>query len=171
MIRDFVDGILTEGSEIRLERQRIDLVEFVAGVVADLAATQKVTWIHVEGERPTVVEADPRHLGRILENLLSNALKYSNAGSPIRLRIESRAGHAFLTVTDYGIGIAVDDLPRLFQRGFRTREGTRKSSGLGLGLYISRLLVEAHGGRIWAESAAGAGSTFFVELPVARVDD
>lgn len=169
MIRDFVDGILTEGSEIRLECQRLDLTEYVSATVADLATTQRINWIQVEGEESVIVEADPRHLGRILDNLLTNALKYSEPGSPIVLRVEPQANHALVSVSDRGIGIAPADLPRLFQRGFRTRDSLRQSSGLGLGLYISRLLVEAHGGRIGAESTLGQGSTFYVELPLASI--
>jgi signal transduction histidine kinase len=168
MIRDFVDGILTEGDEIRLEHQRLDLASYVATIVADLSAARGIDWIRFEGSDPAIVDADPRHLSRILDNLLTNALKYSEPGSQITFRVERWADQARVSITDRGIGISPDDLPRLFQRGFRGRDGIRKSPGLGLGLYISRFLVEAHGGRIWAESTLGAGSTFYVELPVAR---
>jgi signal transduction histidine kinase len=168
MMRDFVDSILTEGGGIRLERQRIDLRGFTARVVADLSKARGVDWIRLEpGDSPTV-DADPRHLARILDNLITNALKYSDAGAPIAVHVETRSSQALLSVSDRGIGIGPDDLPHLFQRGFRTRDGARKSPGLGLGLYVSRLLVEAHGGRIWAESVPGQGSTFFVELPLTR---
>jgi signal transduction histidine kinase len=168
MIRDFADSVLTEGSGIRLERQQIDLRGFVDRVVADLSKARGVDWIRLEpGEAPSV-DADPRHLARILDNLITNALKYSDPGSPIAVRIETRSSQAILSVSDRGIGVAPADLPHLFQQGFRAQDGARRSSGLGLGLYISRLLVEAHGGRIWAESTPGQGSTFFVELPLTR---
>jgi signal transduction histidine kinase len=167
-MRDFVDSILTERSGIRLERQRVDLSGFVARVVADLASSRGIDCIRLErGDSPTV-DADPRHLARILDNLITNALNYSDPGSPITVRLETRDGHALLSVADRGMGIGPDDLPQLFQRGFRARDGVRRSPGLGLGLYISRLLVEAHGGRIWADSALGQGSTFFVELPLTQ---
>jgi signal transduction histidine kinase len=168
MIRDFVEGILSEGNEIRLEQQRLDLDGYVAQLVSDVSAQRKIDWIRFEGKDPAIVVADPRHLSRILDNLLTNALKYSDPGAPITLRVETLGDHARISVTDRGIGIGPDDLPCVFQRGFRGREGARKSPGLGLGLYISRILVEAHGGRIWAESTLGTGSTFYVELPLAR---
>jgi len=79
-------------------------------------------------------------------------------------------GEALVSVADLGIGIAADELPRLFQRFYRTRE-TGSTEGLGLGLYITRKLVEAHGGRIWAESPGpGQGATFYFTLPVTRAN-
>jgi signal transduction histidine kinase len=168
MLRDFVDSILTEQSGIRLDRQRVDLRGLAARVVAELSSSRGIESIRLAPGDAPIVDADPRHLARILDNLLTNALKYSDPGSPILVQVESRSNHTLLSVADRGIGIGPDDLPYLFQRGFRARDGARRSPGLGLGLYISRLLVEAHGGRIWAESTPGHGSTFFVELPLTR---
>jgi two-component system phosphate regulon sensor histidine kinase PhoR len=111
--------------------------------------------------------ADPSRLERILTNLISNALKYSPPEAEVVVRAERVDSCLQVSVVDRGIGIAPEDLPHLFERFYRTR-GSRKAEGLGLGLYITRMLVEAHGGRIWAESELGKGSTFSFTLPLAR---
>ncbi len=102
----------------------------------------------------------------MLLNLVGNALKYSAGGTAVRVSAAASDGAIRVSVADRGDGVAADDLPHVFERFYRGKN-TPRSDGLGLGLYLVRLLVEAHGGRVWAESAVGAGSTFFVSLPVA----
>ena len=114
------------------------------------------------------VWADPARLERILTNLWSNALKYSAPGSPVTVTAARRNAEVVTSVTDRGRGIPPEDVPRLFQRYFRTERAKEAREGLGLGLYITRRLVEAHGGRIWVESEVGRGSTFSFSLPVAE---
>jgi signal transduction histidine kinase len=97
-------------------------------------------------------------------NLVSNALKYSPAQSPVDVLLERDDGGVRLSVTDRGVGISVEDQALIFGRFFRVAGG-RSPEGLGLGLYIARLLVEAHGGNIDVRSAPGLGSTFTVHLP------
>ena len=103
----------------------------------------------------------------MLQNLLLNAIKYSPEGGPIGVRLTLAGEEVEIVVADEGLGIDPSALPRLFGRFFRAEQATsRHLPGLGLGLYITRSLVEAHGGRIWAESAgAGRGSAFTVVLP------
>jgi signal transduction histidine kinase len=110
--------------------------------------------------------ADPDRLERIVVNLLTNALKYSPPGTEVTISVEEGEGGPALAVRDRGPGIAPADLPHLFERFFRGDRGCG-GPGLGLGLFISRRLVEAHGGRIGVESRPGEGSTFRVELPPA----
>jgi signal transduction histidine kinase len=101
-------------------------------------------------------------------NLLTNALKFSPPESPVTVRIEQHDGvdgAAVVSVTDRGSGIPPADLSRIFERFLRTKTGTG-AEGLGLGLYIARLIVEAHGGSIRAESEPGKGSKFVFTLPV-----
>jgi signal transduction histidine kinase len=97
-----------------------------------------------------------------VENLLGNALKHAAEDGEVVVSVEQRPGEALISVRDFGPGIDPEHMPHLFERFYRANTG---SSGLGLGLYISRILVEAHGGRIWAESQPGQGSTFTVALP------
>jgi signal transduction histidine kinase len=103
----------------------------------------------------------------VLTNLLSNAVKYGFAHSRIDVELARRGGQLEVTITNEGEGIPEDELPRLFRRFHRT-ETARQSriGGLGLGLYITRGLIEAHGGRIWAESTPGKKTSFHFTLPL-----
>jgi len=108
---------------------------------------------------------DERRILQVLANLLGNAIKFSRRGSEIRVRLE-RCGDAIeCSVTDFGIGIEVDSLDKIFER-FQRGTG-RDSAGAGLGLYIAKAIVEAHGGRIWVESKLELGSTFHFAIPAA----
>jgi signal transduction histidine kinase len=104
---------------------------------------------------------------QVLRNLLDNAVKYSPDGGLIVIRGEVVSGEVIVSVADQGVGIAPEHLNRLFEKFFRVRWGLgRHVVGSGLGLPISRTIVESHGGRIWAESQLGEGSTFFFALPI-----
>lgn len=108
-------------------------------------------------------EWDRLRLEQVLANLLSNALKYGSGGS-VDVTLEADADNARLSVRDEGIGISTEDIARIFGR-FERAVPARHYGGLGLGLYITRQIVEAHGGQIRVTSTRGAGSTFTVELP------
>jgi signal transduction histidine kinase len=129
--------------------------------------TDRAVAIDVPPRFPRVV-GDPERLRQVLTNLLTNAIKYSPEGGVITIRCRERPPEqVLLEVVDQGLGIPADQMGRLFRKFERVRsEGHDRISGTGLGLYICRLIVEAHGGRIWAESTAGEGSTFLVLLPV-----
>ncbi len=105
---------------------------------------------------------------RILANLVENAVKYSGPAAPIQIIVEATAAGAVVTVADQGLGIAADELTRLFDRFYQAPRAREKQSGLGLGLYIAKGLVEAQGGRIWVDSDVGQGSRFHVWLPAAE---
>ena len=122
--------------------------------------------LELEAAQPLLARVDASRFQQVLDNLLSNALKYG-AGKPIRVRLEPREGRARLTVRDEGIGIPHEALERIFQR-FERAVSVRHYGGLGLGLYISRRIVESSGGTIVASSAPGQGATFTVELPLAQ---
>lgn len=122
--------------------------------------------VDVKGSIPTII-ADEDKVDQVITNLVSNAVKYSPDGGEVRITIQQdpESGGVLVAVKDQGIGIPKDVLPRLFQRFYRV-EG-RKISGTGLGLYLTRHLVEAHGGKIWVESEEGKGSIFYFTLPPA----
>ena len=121
------------------------------------------------GTGPVRVRGDRRRLAQVIDNLISNAIKFSPNGGAVDLNLERRDGIVVLEVADQGIGIAESERERLFERFFRARSALdRQIPGTGLGLYISKAIVEAHGGRIEARSVEGEGSAFVVELPVDR---
>ena len=166
LIQDLVDMARSETGQLRLRRQPVDLASFAAGLKERLAPSLDMARVELRiPEHLPPVWADPDRLERILTNLLSNALKYSTPGTPVVVSASERDGEVVVSVTDRGPGIAPEDLERLFQRYTRARAGRE---GVGLGLYITRQLVEAHGGRVWAESQVGVGSTFSFSLPSAR---
>lgn len=115
-----------------------------------------------------VVWADARRVEQVLRNLVENAIKYSPEGGTVTVRGDVEGNEAHIAVSDEGIGIAPSDLDRVFERFFRA-DGTevRRAGGTGLGLSICQGIVQMHGGRIWAESALGVGSTFHFTLPLA----
>jgi signal transduction histidine kinase/DNA-binding response OmpR family regulator len=118
-------------------------------------------------EDPLPAWADRERVAEVLDNLLTNAVKYSPAGGPLRLVAESVGETITLRVTDQGIGIAAADMDRLFRPFSRVRNRqTADIEGTGLGLYICERIVRAHGGRLWAESEPGRGSTFALSLPL-----
>jgi signal transduction histidine kinase len=112
--------------------------------------------------------ADPDRLRQVLSNLVSNAIKYSSAGSSVVVRVRERGTqHIVIEVVDHGLGIPPEQVGKLFQKFARVRSDDHlKVSGTGLGLYISRLIVEGHGGQIWVESELGKGSSFGLALPI-----
>ncbi|NIV29377.1 MAG: hypothetical protein GWN58_07670, partial [Anaerolineae bacterium] len=117
-------------------------------------------------ERFPIVDADPRRIEQVIRNLLDNAFKYSPAGGLVVVRGEVQEREIVISVADQGMGIAPEHLNRLFEKFYRIESGLgRHVVGSGLGLPIARTIVESHGGRIWAESQVGQGSTFYFTLP------
>ncbi len=170
LIRDFVDASRLESGELPLAHEAVDLRDLARAVAERFRGTHEGRRLRLDVAEVLPVEGDPARLGQVLDNLLSNAAKYSAAESEIVLTVRPDEGQVVLSVQDQGAGIAPDQLPRVFDRFYRIPgESTQKAEGFGLGLSIVRDLVTAHGGRIWAESAGeGRGSTFSVVLPTAR---
>jgi signal transduction histidine kinase len=115
---------------------------------------------------------DRDRIKQVLVNLIDNAIKYSPAGSPVTLRVRADDGGVEIDVDDHGLGIPAEALPTLFDKFRRVDTRTnRETYGAGLGLYIARAIVEAHGGHISVESRVGEGSRFTVALPLDPGDD
>ena len=167
MIQDLVEATLLEAGQLPLARAPIDLVTFLPELLERLRGALPVERVRLEVALGACqAELDAARVERIVVNLVSNALKYSSQEVVVRLDLGPH-GTVVLAVADHGVGISPEDRPRIFDRFFRAR-GTRRPEGLGLGLYIARLLAEAHGGRVEVESELGQGSTFRLILPAAE---
>jgi signal transduction histidine kinase len=152
---------------LRLERQECDLGQLAQTVVRRAHRDAEIAGctVHVRTEPAVRGMWDPTRIEQIISSLLENAIKYG-AGKPIELRVKARAGTACLSIRDHGIGIDPNSSARIFER-FERAVSARHYGGLGLGLFLTRELVNAHGGRISVHSEPSAGSTFTVLLPCA----
>lgn len=157
---------LGEG-RVKLSSEKVDLAELVEEVVERFEQTGRAqgTVLALDVQSRPVGWWDRLRLEQVVTNLLSNAVKYG-AGRPVEVQVRSTDHRAVLSIRDRGIGIPPGDLERIFGR-FERAVSPRAYGGLGLGLYVAREIVEAHGGRIHAECATGEGATFVIELPLA----
>lgn len=166
LIYDLLDVVRLQSGHLSLRKSRVDLVDILAHDVA--VASQLSPDRSVSFRRPTVsleMDGDPERLEQVFLNLLFNATQYTPPGSEVTVRARRVRDYAEVNVKDSGPGIDEVDLPHIFSRFFRSRdEAAGRQSGLGLGLYISRELVNAHGGRIHVASEPGKGTTFTVRL-------
>lgn len=156
---------------IQVSHQAVRLDELVQGVaehVSVLAEAANVK-MHIGPLPPATIEADVDSLRQMFLNLLDNAVKYTLPGGSVTVRGQASDGEATIEVSDTGIGIPTESLPRVFDRFYRVdKSRSRQMGGTGLGLSICKALIERHGGRIGVESAEGKGTTFRVVLPMGR---
>jgi signal transduction histidine kinase len=153
-----------EHNELSLTVEELDLAALVREVVRVLGVTRPID-LRVQGERLVVV-GDAGRLRQVVENLIGNAIKYSPGGEPVEVVLRARAKGLELTVRDRGIGIPEGERAKLFGRFARASNARALGiAGTGFGLYLSRTIVELHGGTIEVESVAGAGATFRVFVP------
>ena len=168
MVDDLLDMSLLEVNRLQLVRTEIDpcvLVRETADRISESTGAQ--VSIHEPDRRPSIV-VDPMRIEQVLGNVLTNAVKYGEPSAPINVDLECDQNEFHIAVTNRGEGIVADELPHIFDRFMRSKKARGSATaGLGLGLYISKGIIEAHGGRMWAESAPGKTTTFHIALPVA----
>ncbi|MDQ3818225.1 MAG: ATP-binding protein [Acidobacteriota bacterium] len=169
LVNDLLDASKLESGTMRLDVSRFDLRGLLDELREELEPLAKEKGIElVETIPPDLaqVEADRAKIRRVLQNLLSNALKFTPNGGRVEFSAEQKDGRVAVSVSDTGVGIAPEDLKRLFDKYEQARSrATRGEKGTGLGLYITRQLVELHGSEINVESEVGKGSTFSFTLP------
>ncbi len=163
---------LAEAGELQLEIQPVEVDHLVQVAVERVRGAAREKGVSLTSELPDglpEVAGDTQRLSQVLSNLLSNALRHTSQGERIIVSAQQMDGDKLqIAVQDSGEGIPAEELPHVFERFYRTDHArSRDTGGSGLGLAIARSLVEAHGGRIWAESAEGEGSTFTFSLPLA----
>jgi PAS domain S-box-containing protein len=167
LIADLLEVSQIEDGQPVVDLQVMELSELVSQQVAEFGeAHQDRTFTMLESEAPTLVRADPFRVQQVLGNLLSNALKYSPPDAPIQVSLLETSKEAIVSVRDHGEGIPEADQHRVFDRFYRVEHGrAQRAGGTGLGLYISRRLIEAMDSRLWLVSRPGEGSTFSFSLP------
>ncbi len=154
-----------EAAEVDLAKEAREAANRLR-IVAD-----RVVTVTIRDEGPHVVHGDAGRLAQVFDNLLRNAVKYSPPGSAIELDVRREGGEVIAAVTDHGAGIRSDELPFIFERYYRGTTKSGQTPGEGIGLAVSKQIVEAHQGRIWALSQGPRrGSTFFFALPVAVIE-
>jgi two-component system, OmpR family, phosphate regulon sensor histidine kinase PhoR len=172
-LQELLDDLLTlsrmEGVAPPHEREPVDLHAVIRHSVDLLApaARDKRVEVEVEEEPVPPLYGDADGMERLLLNLLDNAIKYNRPEGKVTLRLSQRGGEAVLEVSDTGIGIPAESIPRIFERFYRVDKGrAREEGGTGLGLAIVKHVAQAHGGQVEVESRAGRGSKFTVRLPI-----
>lgn len=172
LAEDLLDASKAAAGKFTVKFERVRLQEIVRQIVSRYEATTGRAFPYEDVESDVApVKGDPVRLSQVIENLISNAVKYSPAETPITVRVRPNGGFVRLTVSDQGPGIPPEKLPLIFERFYRVVEGDAVVKGTGLGLFITREIIRMHGGSIEVESTPEKGTTFTVDLPAARPDD
>jgi two-component system sensor histidine kinase VicK len=171
-VDELLDVSRIESGKLDLHLEPIAVGRLVNEVAARLQMTtnQHEIRVHMPALEDTSLTGDRDHLEQVLDNLVSNAIKFSPHGGAIDVRVVELPDRVELSVHDPGVGIPKHQLDAVFGLFYQAEDPvSRRTGGMGLGLYISKEIIVRHGGRIWAESEPGDGSTFFVSLPKAPV--
>jgi signal transduction histidine kinase len=171
LVDQLLDLSRLESGEVLLDRAVMPLAPLVSRVFSEISVGRSVTDVRLEGDidPDLMVRADPERIHQVLFNLVDNAVRFTPPGGEVRITARLEDDRVQVTVADTGVGIPQEHLPRLFERFYRVDPArSRDDGGTGIGLAIARSVVEAHGGRIVAESIPGHGSTFTFDLPAVR---
>ncbi len=165
LIEDLLDLASIEEKSFPLDIHAVESRDLLENAVTDaqpLADAKRISLV-LDLNDPPKIDADPRRIAQVFSNLLGNAIKFTPEGGTVTLCARPRDGALSVTIADTGRGIAPEDLAHIFDRYWRPKAS--EGGGTGLGLYIARGIVEAHGGRMWAESSP-QGATFVFTLPL-----
>ncbi|MFT3895515.1 MAG: HAMP domain-containing sensor histidine kinase [Anaerolineales bacterium] len=167
MVDDLRTLALAESGSLKLTREITDLADLVRDTAAGFDAQAREKGIHLELSLASVgdMSVDPLRLREVLSNLIGNALRYTPAQGVVKVSLREAGSDVdrsvLISIEDSGAGIPSQDLPHVFERFYKSSD----SGGMGLGLSIAKYLVEAHGGKIWAESEVGKGTKITISLP------
>ena len=169
MVQELLELSRIESGQVPLRLRPVAVAEVVAPAAERLRPQAErgglTLAVDLAGDLPPVL-ADAERVQQVVSNLVHNACKFTPPGGQVTVSAQAVGGEVVVAVRDTGVGISTEDLPRIFERFYKA-DRARSRGGTGLGLAIAKHIVQAHGGRIWAESREGAGSTFFFSLPVA----
>jgi signal transduction histidine kinase len=175
LVNNLLDlGRIDLGVGLQVENVSVlDIIERATSALQLQAAQKNIDLIvELSKDMPNTVEADQALLHQAVYNLVENAIKYTPDHGCVTVRTSSQPGFLIFAVEDTGIGIAADDLPRLFEKFYRGKQReARAQHGSGLGLAIVHSIATNHGGRIWVDSVVGEGSTFYLQIPLTQPKD
>jgi len=166
LIENLLDASRLQAGALSVNLSDLSLKHLVERTVERFRTQTKLHQFEVDfPDNFPVIMADEDRIAQVLSNLISNAIKYSPEGGTIRITGQVRPQHVIVCVQDEGPGIAAEDIPHIFDRFYRSPDATRTTKGAGLGLYLARAVIEAHGGRIWVNSEKGSGAQICFSLP------
>lgn len=168
MINGFLNISRLESGKIQIDKQPFIIADLIREVIEEVSLSGTTHIIELESCGKTVLQGDQQKIGSVLSNLIGNAVKYSPKGSKIVVNCEVLDKELQVSIADEGIGIRPEDRERIFERFYRVKSNSH-ISGFGIGLYLSAEIIALHGGRIWAESETGKGSTFHFTLPLRKI--
>jgi signal transduction histidine kinase len=173
-LRELIDNMLDSSrlqtGTLQMRFQQIHLNELLAEVCARVSSRYRGLVLHCDPCERVIIQVDPLRVVQVLDNLINNAVKYA-PDSPIFVSLQSTDRKCEITIRDRGPGISPEHLEHLFERFYRVPESINKAHGTGLGLYICREIVVAHGGEITVESELGEGTAFHIYLPIGTIED
>ncbi|GCE07644.1 sensor histidine kinase [Dictyobacter aurantiacus] len=166
LIGDLLDISKAQGGQLIMEQKPFDLDTLVCETIEHMQTTMATQHIKLVGKANATIMGDRDRIGQVIVNLLSNAIKYSSRNSPIVVKVFREGQQAVTQIQDFGIGIDAGYQDKLFNQFYRVTDPREPYPGLGIGLYLSRQIIERHSGRIWLQSRKGEGSIFAFSLPV-----
>ncbi|WP_199269722.1 ATP-binding protein [Mucilaginibacter lacusdianchii] len=166
LVNELLDVTKIQAGKLELTKTDFPIKDLLEDYIEHRHFTDTQHAILIEGDLDTIITGDQSRLEQVVNNLISNAIKYSPDGDSVVVKVTTNDHQIKISVTDYGIGIPPNKIQYLFDRFYRVEETVHNISGLGLGLYISSVIIERHNGQIGVESAVGKGSTFWFTLPL-----
>lgn len=167
LIQDLLDVSKVQVGKLDYAEDNLDIDALVRQTVETLQQTTTTHRLSLQGTTHKMVRGDSERLEQVLTNIISNAIKYSPSADRVDVQLTSSEDTVTISVRDYGIGVPKEHQEKIFERFYRVGDDRNQLfPGLGIGLYISREIIERHAGKIWVESAEGKGSTFYVTLPI-----
>ncbi|CAD7797766.1 Signal-transduction histidine kinase senX3 [Chryseobacterium aquaeductus] len=171
LITELLDTSKIQSGNIELHKEPFDIYKTIKDTVENLSLATPDYKIILSGNTNAVILGDELQISQVINNLISNAVKYSPGTNTIEVYLNKVGNFIKVSVTDYGMGISAQDKAKIFERFFRARDIQKKFPGLGIGLYISHEIIANHKGTLWVESEIGKGSTFSFTLPIMNVED
>ena len=169
LTNDLLDVSRIETGKLRLHKESFPLKAVVEETIEALVTSTRTHTFRLQVESDVLVKADRYRIFQVLINFLTNAIKYSPDNTEIVVRIEEKPKEVIVSVQDFGMGISKEQQKKIFKKLYQVIDKTSKTyPGLGLGLYISKEIIQRHNGKIWVKSEKGMGSTFYFSLPLGK---